>query len=179
MPSGRAHSASRSGGFSLVEALTSLALLAISMMGIVSMQSAALRASVNNQNLLLAEQVGEWAIEWVRTLTDEELSSASDMFPTVGANSVTGLDSDFQFTGLPSSATPTGMGTPDYTRYVGYRLRSAQDPNKEQMEHLFVIRLMVEEDYRSTLSRCAATVYWVQDSSLQSLDIVFFVDRKT
>lgn len=165
-------------GFSLIEVLASLTVLAISMMGVLSMQSATLRAASNNQNLLMAGQVGEWAVEWVRTLSDDELSSGTDLFPLVGQDNVSGLDADFHLTGLPSSAMPTGMGTPDYTRYVGYRMRSVQDPTRMQQERLFVVRLLVEKDYRSTLSRCAATVYWMEDSTLQSIDVLFFVDRK-
>lgn len=175
-------------GFSLIEVLVSLTILAMSMMGLMSMQTAALRSSVNNQNQLMAEHVAESAIEWVRTLNDDALSATS-VFPVLGASDVTSLDSEFHLNGLSSgAAVPAGFGTPTFTRFVGYRLRGVQDPGIEHIDRLFVVRVLVTKNYRSELvagtqesvmSKCAVTVYWIQDGSLQSLDVGFFVDRKT
>jgi len=158
------------------------------MMALMSMQTAALRSSSNNQKLLMAQQVAEQAIEWVRTLSDDSLSAAS-VFPGVGASSVLGLSSEFQFNTLSSSgAVPAGFGTPTFTRFVGYRLRGVQDPNVQHIDRLFVVRILVKKDYKteqvggvdqSVMSQCAATVYWLQEGKLQSLDISFFVDRKS
>jgi len=175
-------------GFSLIEVLVSLTILAMSMMALMSMQTAALRSSSNNQNILMAQQVAAQAIEWVRTLSDDSLS-ASSVFPGVGKNSVSGLDSEFQFDTLSSStAVPTGFTTPTFTRFVGYRLRSVEDPNVPHIDRLFVVRILVKKNYKteqvggtdqSVMSQCAATVYWLQEGVLQSLDILFFVDRKS
>jgi hypothetical protein len=136
----------------------------------------------------MAQQVAEQAIEWVRTLGDDSLSAAS-VFPEVGVSTLSGLSSEFQFDNLSSgAAVPTGFGTPTFTRYVGYRLRGVQDPNVQHVDRLFVVRILVKKNYRteqvvgtdqSVMSKCAATVYWLQNGVLQSLDVEFFVDRKS
>jgi prepilin-type N-terminal cleavage/methylation domain-containing protein len=176
------------GGFSLIEVLVSLTILAMSMMALMSMQTAALRSSSNNQRILLAQQVAVQAIEWVQTLSEDSLSAAS-VFPGVGAGTVSGLSSEYQFDGLSSTAAvPSGLDTPTFTRFVGYRLRGVQDPNIQHIDRLFVVRILVKENYKieqvggtnqSVMSRCAATVYWLQSGELQSLDVLFFVDRKS
>jgi prepilin-type N-terminal cleavage/methylation domain-containing protein len=178
----------RSEGFSLIEVLISLTILAMSMMALMSMQTAALRSSSNNQNILMAQQVADQAIEWVRTLSAESLSAAA-VFPVVGASAISGLSSEYHFDNLSNStALPTDFGTPTFTRFVGYRLRGVQDPNVQHIDRLFVVRILVKDNYktehvgtidRSVMSQCAATVFWLQEGELQSLNILFFVDWKS
>ena len=177
----RSDSVAADQGFSLIEALVSLAILAVGMLAVMTMQTATLRANLNNQNLLMAQEVVESAIEWVRTSSDTQLTVATDLFPTIGENSVSGLDSEYQFSGLSTVASnyPAGIGTPDFVRFVGERIRYVQDPNRPHVDRLFVVRVAVEKDYRTVLSRCAATVYWLQDGDLTSFDVIFFVERKT
>ena len=94
-------------GFSLIEALVSLGILAVGMLAVMTMQTATLRANLNNQNLLMAQQVGELAVEWVRATRMSKSDSVADVkagvFPAVGADSVSGLDSEYQFSGLSSA----------------------------------------------------------------------------
>lgn len=176
-------------GFSLIEVLVSLTILAMSMMALMSMQTAALRSSSNNQNILMAQQVAAQAIEWVRTLTDDALTqSPVSVFPVLGENLAESLDSEFRFNTLTSTLpVPTGFGTPTFKRFVGYRIRAIQDGNVDHVDKLFVVRVLVKKKYRSeqvggtemsVMSKCAVTVYWMQDGVLQSLDVGFFVDRK-
>lgn len=176
-------------GFSLIEALVSLGILAMGMLAVMSMQTATLRANLNNQNLLLAQEAAEVAIEWMRTTRMSK--SASDavvkagIFPAVGKNAISDLDTDFQFTGLSAavSSFPSGI-SPDFSRFFEYRAKLAQDPNRDALDRKFVVRIGVEREYRapagaqSYLSRCVATVYWLQDGELLSFDTVFFVERQ-
>ena len=176
-------------GFSLIEALVSLGILAVGMLAVMTMQTATLRANLNNQNLLMAQGVAEQVIEWMRTTKMSK--SASDavvkagIFPAVGENVVSDLDSDYHFSGLSAAVSnfPSGI-SPDFSRFVGYRVRLVQDPNRIHIDRDFVVRIAVERNYRavgsvpSFLSRCLATVYWIQDGGLVSFDVIFFVERQ-
>ena len=180
-------------GFTLVEVLVSLTILAMSMMALMSMQTAALRSSFNNQYMLGAQQVAEWAIEWVRTLNDDALTETPvSIFPDHGAALPGGLGLGTDFSDLVTKVAseaviPSGFGTPTFKRFVGYRLRSVQDPSVQHIDRLFIIRILVKKNYKSELvggvqksvmSQCLATVYWLQDGVLQSMDVPFYVDRK-
>ena len=187
-------SISREKGFSLIEVLVSLTILAMSMMALMSMQTAALRSSSNNQNILGAQQVAEWATEWVRTLSDDALTASPvSVFPDHGADSSGGLGLDDEFDLLVAKVSsdaviPSSFSALTFKRFVGYRLSSVQDPDIQHADRLYVVRVMVIKKYKwelvasvqeSVMSECLVTVYWVQDGALQSLDIPFFVDRKT
>ena len=180
-------------GFSLIEALVSLAILAIGILAVMSMQTATLRANLNNQNLLMAQGAAELAVEWMRTTRMSHSSSdaviKAGIFPAVGKNSVSDavddLDSVSAFTGIGTAVGtfPSGI-SPDFSRYIGYRARLVQDSDRAHIDRDFVIRIAVERDYRavgsipSFLSRCVATVYWEQDGALVSFDVIFFVENQ-
>jgi type II secretory pathway pseudopilin PulG len=173
----------------LIEALVSLGILAVGMLAVMTMQTATLRANLNNQNLLMAQGVAELAVEWVRTSrmskSDSDAAVKATVFPAVGADAVSGLDSAYQFSGLSSAASsfPSGF-SPDFSRFLGYRARLVQDPNRAHLDRDFVVRIAVERNYRavgatpSFLSRCVATVYWLQNGELVSFDVIFFVERQ-
>ena len=171
-------------GFSLIEVLVSMGILAVGLLAVMSMQTATLRANLNNQNLLMAEQVAETAVESVRSMkfsksdTDGEL--IAKIFPTLGKDSVSGLDSQYQFTGLVSAGSgfPSGIASSPLARFSGYRIRYVQDPDRPHIDRDFVVRIAVERNYRSLLSRCAATVYWMQDGEIVSFNVIFFVERR-
>lgn len=177
----------RNKGFSLIEALVSLGILAVGMLAVMTMQTATLRSNLNNQNLLMAQGVAELAVEWMRTLhmskTDSDAAVKASIFPAVGGNSVSDLDSDYQFSGLSTAVGtfPSGF-SPDFSRYVGYRVRQVEDPNRNSIDRDYVVRIGVEREYRggagivSLMSRCLVTVYWMQEGELVSFDVFFFAE---
>lgn len=171
-------------GFSLIEVLVSMGILSVGLLAVMSMQTATLRANLNNQNLLMAEQVAETAIESVRSMkfskSDSNAQLTAKILPELGADSVSGLDSQYQFNGLSSAGAsfPAGIASSPLVRFAGYRVRYVQDPDRPHIDREFVVRIAVERNYRSLLSRCAATVYWLQDGDLVSFNAIFFVERR-
>ena len=171
-------------GFSLIEVLVSMGILSVGLLAVMSMQTATLRANLNNQNLLMAEQVAEAAIESVRSMkfskSDSNAQLVAKILPVLGAGSVSGLDSQYQFSGLASAGSnfPAGIASSPLARFAGYRIRYVQDPDRPHVDRDFVVRIAVQRNYRSLLSRCAATVFWIQDGELVSLDVIFFVERR-
>ena len=172
----------REQGFSLIEVMVSLSILAMGMLALMSMQTGALRANYNNQNLIVAQHVAELAVEWVKTLSSDP-SKLADLRDKLDRRSgiSTSLPGgqEFQFNGLGAlvAIDVPGVGV-DYYRYIGRTLHRAQDPGRNDLARNYVVRIGVEHDYRQTLARCSATVYWEQDGETVSISVVFFVDRK-
>lgn len=168
----------RSEGFSLVEVLVSIVILAIGLLALLSVQATALRLSSADRALQLARDTTVGLIDEIKTLTNLQLHDPDTAFPAQEGWTTTldSLGEPFQLAGIDTTL-PEGY---DYLRWLGVEKR---DPNGAV--HRFVVKLAIDEWYllQDVLARGTISIYWkapgeLADSPVDHLQVTFFNERK-
>ncbi len=169
---------SRGEGFSLVEVLVSIVILAIGLLALLGMQATALRLSSADRELQLARDTTVGLIDEIKTLTNLQLHDPDTAFPAADGwvTTFSGLGEPFQMAGVDTTL-PDGY---DYLRWLGVEKR---DPGGAV--HRFVIKLAIDEWYllQDVLARGNIVVYWKSAGALSErpvdhLQVTFFNERK-
>lgn len=165
-------------GFSLLEVLISLLVLAVALSGLIGMQMAALR--MNNANLAqdVARDILQRVIDETKILTNPELRVENkDNLLAGGADALTDLAAKYQMSGIDTN-TPAGY---DFTRWIGYSETTMSGGAGD-----YTVKLDVDEQYllQDVLARARATAYWrPQGGSMSArpvdmMHLIFFIERK-
>ncbi len=167
-------------GFSLLEVLIGLLVLAVALSGLIGMQMTALR--LNNANLEqdVARDVLQRVIDETKILSNPELrvENKSNLL-SGGADALTDLATKYQMSGIDTSL-PSGSGY-DFTRWIGYSETTMSGGVRD-----YTVKLDVDEQYllQDVLARAQVTAYWrPQGASMSArlvdmMHLVFFIERK-
>ncbi len=165
-------------GFSLIEVLVSLLILAVALSGLIGMQVTALRLNNANLELDMARDVLLRVIDEVKTLSNPELRVANKSnLLSGGEDNFTDLATDYQLTGIGTS-TPSGY---DFTRWIGVSETTMSGGVRD-----FTVKLDVDEQYllQDVLARAQVSAYWrpqgesMSARTVDSMQLVFFIQRK-
>ena len=166
------------GGFSLIEVMISLLILAISLCGLMSMQLVTIRTSNANLENQMARDIVVSVIDEVKTLTNFELRQVSGSVLPSGGDLVTDLNAVYDLTGIDTSL-PANY---DYVRWDG--LTKYKDPTNLTGPRYFTIKLAIDEMYllQDILARGLMTVYWsswgLSSRNVDSMEVEFFIHRQ-
>ena len=167
-------------GFSLVETMVALVILAIGLVALVGLQTSALRLSQSNKKADLSKSILVSEIEKIMTLSNLELQTSSNVGD---GDSLTALGVPYntaQF-GTADTTVPTGY---DYVRWRGVSRTLIRDDSSGggggASEH-FLVKIAIDEKYllQDVLARGQMTVYWpVSVRGLDFQETTFFIQRK-
>ncbi len=158
-------------GFSLVEVLISLVILAMGVSALGGMLLTAMRLQQSNLRVEMASALLAQTIDELKTLSNLELHEATQV---LDASSLTALAAQYRFSGIDTTK-PAGY---DYVRWRGIT-RTAADGGS----YVFTVKAAVDEKYlyQDILNRVQVTVFWPVGRSARpadSLQAVFFIERK-
>ena len=158
-------------GFSLVEVLIALVILAMGVSALGGMLLTAMRLQQNNLRVEMASALLAQTIDELKTLSNLELHDSQQV---LDASALGGLDAKYRFTGI-DTAKPPGY---DYLRWRGVT-RTGADGGR----YPFTIKAAVDEKYlqQDILNRVQVTVFWPVGRSARPADFlraVFFIERK-
>ncbi len=178
-------------GFSLLEVLIGLLVLAVALSGLIGMQMTALR--LNNANLEqdVARDVLQRVIDETKILSNPELRAENKSnLLSGGVDSFSALPTDYKMTGIDTSL-PSDY---NFTRWKGYTETKMSGGSRE-----YTVKLDVDEQYllQDVLARAQVTAYWRPTSECRKRDgagncikttmsarpvdmmhLVFFIERK-
>ena len=174
----------RTDGFSLVETLVAMTILAIGLISLIALQGMAFKLNNKNQILEVAQNILESEIDKVMSLTNLELK-----YNIVHANNTIGVSDTRAALGSPYDTSPfdqTGIDTIptgfDYVRWAGYsKILTRDKDNKKGSRYYFLVKTAIDEKFllQDILARGQITVYW--PSTARKLDYIqttFFIQRK-
>ena len=158
-------------GFSLVEVLIALVILAMGVSALGGMLLTAMRLQQNNLRLEMASALLSQTIDELKTLSNLELHDSRHV---LDVSAFGGLPAKYKFAGI-DVARPPGY---DYLRWRGVTLTGADGG-----QYPFTVKAAVDEKYlqQDILNRVQVTVFWPVGRSarpVDSLQAVFFIERK-
>lgn len=165
-------------GFSLVEVLVSLVILAIGLIALVGMQGSSL--SMNQRNMLaeVGKDILVSEIDKIIPLSNLELHTSSNVGDSDTRASLGSPYSSTLFSGVDDS-TPTDF---DYVRWKGVSRNISENSTGGAGAQIdYVVKIAIDEKYllQDVLARGTVTVYW--PSSVRNVDFLestFFTQRK-
>ncbi|RKX24235.1 MAG: hypothetical protein DRP47_11690 [Candidatus Zixiibacteriota bacterium] len=167
-------------GFSLVETMVALVILAIGLVALVGLQTSALRLSQSNKKADLSKSVLVSEIEKIMTLSNLELQTSSNVGDQ---DTLSGLGAPYN-TALFSTADTSVPAGYNYVRWRGVSRTLIRDDSVGggggATEH-FLVKIAIDEKYllQDVLARGQMTVYWpVSVRGLDFLETTFFTQRK-
>jgi len=167
-------------GFSLVETMVALVVLAIGLVALVGLQTSALRLSQSNKKADISKGVLVSEIEEIMTLSNLELQLPSNVGDQ---DTLAALGAPFNAAPFDTVDTSVPAGY-DYVRWRGVSRTLIRDDSISggggASEH-FLVKIAIDEKYllQDVLARGQMTVYWpVSVRGLDFLETTFFTQRK-
>jgi len=167
-------------GFSLVETMVALVILAIGMVALIGLQTSALRLSQSNKKADLSKSILVSEIEEIMTLSNLELQVPGNVGDQ---DSLTSLGAPYNTAPFNSADTTVPAGY-DYVRWRGVSRTLVRDDSSGggggASEH-FLVKIAIDEKYllQDVLARGQMTVYWPTSvRGLDFLETTFFTQRK-
>lgn len=172
----RSLSTSQETGVTLIETMVALAILGVGLLALLGMQASAMRLSSANQDIQLARDTLVSVVEEIKTLTNLQLRTDTNVFPTDGTATLAGLPAQYQLTGIDQ----TLAADYDYQRWRGVTLETTNGASRD-----YVIKANIDRVYllQDVLARGEATIFWqsqgvLSDRPVESFKITFFTERK-
>ena len=165
-------------GFSLVEVLVALVILAIGLIALVGMQGSALRMNQRNMLAEVGKDILVSEIDKIIPLSNLELHTPSNVGDSDSRAALGSPYSSALFSGVDDS-TPAHF---DYVRWRGVSRSISEDNSGDSGAQIdYVVKISIDEKYllQDVLARGQVTVYW--PSSVRDVDFLettFFTQRK-
>jgi len=169
---------SKSFGFTLVETMVALIILLLTMTGLIVMLTNSIKLDKIAKLRELATDVMTSDIEQIKMLgyTNINIAMLETTFGYAGWGSLT---QGYQFSGI-NTTCPSPF---NYCRYRGVErviTQSLVGGVERQSNQRYTLKLSVEENFlqNPVLRRLSLDIFWVQDSRLRSLNLIFMVERR-
>jgi len=165
-------------GFSLVETMVALVVLAIGLLALVGLQTSALRMSQSNKKADVSKSILVSEIEEIMTLSNLQLQTQTNVGDQ-GSRAALGAPYSGALFATADTTIPAGY---DYVRWRGIsRTLIRDDASGGGAAQDFLVKIAIDEKYllQDVLARGQMTVYWpVSVRGLDSLETTFFTQRK-
>lgn len=165
-------------GFSLVETMVALVVLAIGLLALVGLQTSSLRLSQSNKKADVSKSILVSEIEEIMTLSNLELQTQTNVGDQ-STRAALGAPYNGALFATADTTVPAGY---DYVRWRGIsRTLVRDDASVGGVAQDFLVKIAIDEKYllQDVLARGHVTVYWpVSVRGLDFLETTFFTQRK-
>lgn len=165
-------------GFSLVETMVALVVLAIGLLALVGLQTSALRMSQSNKTADVSKSILVSEIEEIMTMSNLELRTQTNVGDQ-GTRAALGAPYSGALFSTADTTVPAGY---DYVRWRGVsRTLVRDDAGVGAAAQDFLVKIAIDEKYllQDVLARGQMTVYWPDSvRGLDFLETTFFTQRK-
>lgn len=166
-------------GFSLLETMIALVILAIGLVSLLGLQSTALRTNQRNQLAEIGKDILVSEIDRIMPLTNTELQTQANVGQQNTQGALGAPYNGTTFNNGVDSATPADY---DYVRWSGVSRTLIEGEDGTAGASLdYVVKIAIDERYllQDVLARGQVTVYWqAPPRGVDSLQATFFTQRK-
>jgi len=165
-------------GFTIVETMVSLVILAIGLIALIGLQSTTMRMSHKNRVADIGKTILVSEIDSIMPLSNFQLQNKANVGD---ADARTALPDPYKGT-LFAKADVTVPAGYDYVRWRGIaRTSIADDSSNNGAELYFLVKIAIDKKYllQDVLARGQVTVYWPDATrGVDFLQTTFFIQRK-